>query len=606
MKHFLTILFASIVAITSVSAQSEGRSSVIIRLDGGDYYIHTVIGGETLYHLSQLYSVDVAKIIELNPACAEGLRVDQKVKLPCNSIERDTYSKRRYERTFDEHVVAKGETLYSVARFWGLSVDVLLVDNPGIDPASLSIGQVLRIRKDKVGESTTHQISAQVGEVTSSMNDVSGSVRYHQVLMGETVYSLSRMYGIDEQTLKSANDLSEGLKAGSIIKIPVAKGSETDQADQSTDQTYPTVTEARNDIADGTEISNLNNQSPSIDYVRENCHIAMLLPLTDSVGGVRSGFVEFYQGALVALNELKRQGYTLTLDLFDTHSGVRSIVNDAAFRRSNLIVGPVYENELEPVVDYARRNRMAVVSPLVNVEGDFGGTLFELSPDPDRKFDKVGAMFTPDKNIVLIRTGNGTGDDVVELQRLADKAGYRSVTFDKSRPAALENYVDSDKTNLFVVVGGSETNVESVLSSLSSILNRRQSRSIATGQFEVVGNSRWLRFRNIDRDLFFKLNTTFVTSYHADRGNQAVRSFDASYLESFGAFPSLYSYRGYDAVKLFADAVMTPGFDFVRKLNDSRQQLLQVPYRFVMSGGNYVNDEWVVVHYCSNHRIETE
>jgi len=57
------------------------RSAVIEKIDGKDYYIHTVKRGQTLYMISKAYKVDVNAIIRENPAVKEGIRADQKLKI---------------------------------------------------------------------------------------------------------------------------------------------------------------------------------------------------------------------------------------------------------------------------------------------------------------------------------------------------------------------------------------------------------------------------------------------------------------------------------------------------------------------------------------------
>ncbi|MFR6381197.1 MAG: hypothetical protein ACLUOS_02465 [Odoribacter splanchnicus] len=74
--------------------------------------------------------------------------------------------------------------------------------------------------------------------------------------------------------------------------------------------------------------------------------------------------------------------------------------------------------------------------------------------------------------------------------------------------------------------------------------NSLTSRSIKNPAIRVIGSSRWARLQNIERNLFFKLNLRYVTSYHADRGNERVLNFDRRYVSAFNSLPSLYAYRG--------------------------------------------------------------
>ncbi len=109
---------------------------------------------------------------------------------------------------------------------------------------------------------------------------------------------------------------------------------------------------------------------------------------------------------------------------------------------------------------------------------------------------------------------------------------------------ALEGLLSGEKENVIVVLASDETNIDGILAYVSSVQNSLTSRSIKNPAIQVIGSSRWARLQNIERNLFFKLNLRYVTSYHADRGNERVLNFDRRYVSAFNSLPSLYAYRG--------------------------------------------------------------
>ena len=58
------------------------RSTVTEKIDGKDYYIHTVKRGQTLYMISKAYGVEVNDVIRENPGVKEGIKADQKLRIP--------------------------------------------------------------------------------------------------------------------------------------------------------------------------------------------------------------------------------------------------------------------------------------------------------------------------------------------------------------------------------------------------------------------------------------------------------------------------------------------------------------------------------------------
>ena len=72
--------------------------------------------------------------------------------------------------------------------------------------------------------------------------------------------------------------------------------------------------------------------------------------------------------------------------------------------------------------------------------------------------------------------------------------------------SALENVLSGDKENVIVVLSSDETTTDAILAYISSIQNSLIARSALNPSIRVVGSSRWARFRNIEKNLFFKLN----------------------------------------------------------------------------------------------------
>jgi LysM repeat protein len=83
----LVILFLLLNAAITSNAQStqeqlkQMRSSVVEKIDGRDFYIHTIRRGQTLYMISKAYGVEVNDIIRENPGVKEGIKADQKLRI---------------------------------------------------------------------------------------------------------------------------------------------------------------------------------------------------------------------------------------------------------------------------------------------------------------------------------------------------------------------------------------------------------------------------------------------------------------------------------------------------------------------------------------------
>ena len=598
-------MFVAVVLLAAAPLNAQVHESVsadIVRIDNKDYYLHTVAPGETVFSLTRLYGVSDKQFLDDNPDVREyGLKAGQTVRILCVDVPEVQMSRRKLQRTFISHTVAQGETAYSIARQYAIALPALIQDNPGLDPAVLHPGQELRIRKSEIDKTTTEQIRTQLDNFASTLSDVSPDFVYHPVEPGQTLYSISHSYGVTVDEIVAANTIEGPLQAGSLLKIPVRKDDVATGDEESLD--VPSVGESFWRQTD------FERTVPSLRLQNGILNISLLLPLSDK-GRVRKEFAEFYQGALIAADQLKHSGINIHIDLFDTqHSSekITAITNSDEFRTSNLVIGPVYEDELMPVMEFSRQYGVPVVSPLAVLNGSYGSTLFQLSPDPAAKYDKLKDLITPDRQIIFITSDVTDKEFEREMTALVGNIPHTKIVYNKNTPAQqIDRLVaDADSKTLFIVVAGNESGVDLILAGLSSVKNSRIGRSARMGRMDVIGNSKWLRFRNVDRNLFFKLNVSFVTSYHADRGNAAVREFDNRYISAFGRIPTPYSYRGYDAVMIFASQAKAT--TNLSTLNGSSVAPLQTTYKFKSKpDGSIVNTGWALVSYSDDYSISVK
>lgn len=107
------------------------------------------------------------------------------------------------------HVVKPKETLYSISQKYQLSQRQLIEANPGLQE-KLKVGQVLKLPEYETQRATP-----------SGNGD---TLESHTVAKGETLYQISRRYGVGVDDLKRLNaNLSESLKVGQKILIPKKK-----------------------------------------------------------------------------------------------------------------------------------------------------------------------------------------------------------------------------------------------------------------------------------------------------------------------------------------------------------------------------------------------
>ena len=153
-----------------------------------DDNIYIVKKGDTLYGIANKYGISVDELKAINNLTSNNLSVGQVLQIP-EIIEEDVPNENIY-------IVKSGDTLYSIANKYGMSVQELK-DLNKLTSNTLSIGQQLVVSEGNAGTLDTYTVKA-----------------------GDTLYSIANKYGLTVNELKQLNNLtSDILSIGQVLNI---------------------------------------------------------------------------------------------------------------------------------------------------------------------------------------------------------------------------------------------------------------------------------------------------------------------------------------------------------------------------------------------------
>ncbi len=110
----------------------------------GDEYV--VKKGDTLYSIAKKYNTSVDNLKSINNITTDSLAIGQIIKLPSTS-----------STASDTYIVKKGDSLYSIARTYNTSVDKLKEIN-NLTSNALAIGQVLKLPSSNASENVVYTV----------------------------------------------------------------------------------------------------------------------------------------------------------------------------------------------------------------------------------------------------------------------------------------------------------------------------------------------------------------------------------------------------------------------------------------------------------------
>jgi LysM repeat protein len=182
--------------------------------------IHYVQRGDTLYSIARWYGTSVTAIMNAN-----GLRnpnfiwVGQRLVIPGGGGSSGGGGGSSGSGGGSVHIVRWGETMYSIARRYGTSVQAVLNANGLSNPNYIYAGQRLIIPGGGGGGGSAPSTGGGGGSAPSG-----GSV--HVVQRGQTLYSIARWYGTSVSAIMNANGLSNPnfIWVGQRLTIPGGGG----------------------------------------------------------------------------------------------------------------------------------------------------------------------------------------------------------------------------------------------------------------------------------------------------------------------------------------------------------------------------------------------
>lgn len=259
-SSLILVLFLTY-SYSKASDLNLGDSVGVERVGDKTFILHKVSPQETLFAISRKYQVPVGEIQNSNEVLKQGLKIGQTIRIPYAE-------KTALDAGSTLHKVAPGETLFSISKKYGITVDSLKQWNKLLGN-DLSVGQALVVKEIALQPAVTapSQVIASTSTVATATKPekvvnqpksepkpiekkpepvetkraqtetltapkstpssnvsatpiVPGEWISHTVKSGETLFSLSNQYDSSVEDLIKWNGLtSNNLRSGQVIKV---------------------------------------------------------------------------------------------------------------------------------------------------------------------------------------------------------------------------------------------------------------------------------------------------------------------------------------------------------------------------------------------------
>ena len=374
--------FLSLSSVT-VYSQKNNKQVIFTNEQGSDIFYHTIERGQTVYAIATMYGVSVEDIYRLNPESKEGIKAGSTLRIPqkdsaiAPSGKADNYT---------YHTIQSKETLYSLSIKYSVPATDIIAANPGLSTSTFTIGKNIRIPPTRLETLPT-----------TEKKTVQKEMEY-TIQKKETMYRICRKFDISSVELLRLNpELKNGVKAGMVIKIPVASEEVITQNIRQPEER---------------EVNALLSTPKDIKKVNR-IQVALLLPfMTNETtqSSATSRFVEYYEGLLLAVDSLRNMGTSIELSVYDTGNGtkkVKEILKEDALSNANLIIGAVQNDQIGLIADFAQKHNIKYVIPFTSKNDDVlsNANVYQVNTPHSYLYSKAaqaGCDLFSDYNIILV------------------------------------------------------------------------------------------------------------------------------------------------------------------------------------------------------------
>lgn len=549
-----------------------------------EFEMHRVKRQETLFSLSRQYNVSIEDIKRYNKHLySEELRRGERIRIPkkasvVKTEEVTPSASNPLDLTAKEHVVLPSEGWFGISRKYNVTIEDLKRLNPEVE--DLQPGMIITIRNGDV----------------EKVIDVEGKLfKYYQVQPQETLFSLTRRFGISRDSLVTLNPaLADGLKSGMVLKIP------------NTEVSVP--------LGEFEEADVVNLERRITNYDTKN--IVVMLPFnknkiiaTDTSSNtaqrikrdkVMQTSLDFYSGVLMAVDSAQAQGISSKVTFLDTQGQpgqVNMLLNSHNFNDVDAVIGPLLQSTVETAARGLESRNIPVISPLTNKEVGSVDNFVQTRPSDEMLAEAMISYIADNsegKNLVIIADESAAENRRRLLSVFPSAKVVTPRVGGNVSQAEIAAALDKSRPNWVIL----ESSKIGVLSNATSYLN-----SIADPyKITLLTTDRNSSFDtdNISNRHLGKLNFHYPS---VDRAYDNIRhkNFIKKYEEKYGVVPNKFAVRGFDVTyDVLLRLASAP--DLFASINEEgTTQYVENKFDFDRrSSGGYINKAIYILAYDRN------
>ena len=584
------------------------KTAVVAAKENLQAKTHLVLAKETLYGIEKKYGVSDEVLKKANPFLdKDGLQIGQTLFIPLNAAKKSIIVTAKSlnitvkpsivkQEVIVYHEVLAKETKYSIAKKYGITIAELEKKNPEVTD-NLPTGYKLIItgnvpKKDKIVtiiQSKKEAVKPDPVKVAESINYLS-----YEVKSKETLYSISKMFGISQEELITLNPtIAYGVTEGMILKVPSTIATAQDSKKVYSNLTKKIGKNERKKIVLLMPFNMNNVEGDSINTTAMRLKKDKFLNMT----------LDFYAGAMFAIDSAKQLGISVDVSVFDSQetknaSNVAFIIKENNLENADAIIGPFYQNNVEKTAELLIANQVPVISPLSKDIAKPYTNLYQTIPTAAAlKNAMFDYMRSKDGNITAVV--DKKKESIIQYIRENQK-DVRFSTLNANGTLSSENLKNlfiKDKMNYVVMETGNTSMIKATIATMLSVMATYKVQLVILEPNETLDTDE-INFGNL---IELKMMYPSVT-----RENELAEAlqFENSFRKINKIFPSTFATRGFD---ITFDTMMRLSQGKTYQETADTMATEQVDNRFEYykkSDGGYENKGVYILYYDTDLTIK--
>ena len=494
------------------------------------------------------------------------------------------------------HVVLERQTLFGIAKAYGVSVDEIYEANPALRETGLQKNAIILVPfKEGAAEAAAQ---AQEAESETPTTYIEHTVRWF-----EDLDDIAKKYGVSARDIMELNGLkNKKLQTRQVLKIPVRGEGVPAVADtpekELTEEAQEGPSTAQEAVSEeaGADPAPLDNpqrphqtDSSFLAWTsRDQVNMSLILPL-NAGGKVSEVNMDFYSGVLMAVKDLEAEGLKVNLNVYDLSAGIPPI---DALVKDDFVLGPVASRDIEAILQRVD-GQVPVISPLDQKAGTLAANYsnFIQAPTPvENQYDDLGRWVKEDykegERILFISekgAGNVTASVAIRTAMAQQDLPYEILSYaiveGRGIPNILTEKMAKGVVNRVVVASESEAFIGDVIRNLGIMMGKG---------YDIVmyAPSKARTFDTIDGSAYHQASLHISTSYYVDYDSPVVDGFVKAYRALFQTEPSQFAFQGYDCTRYFVSSCARYGYAWTRMLGNNKVSLLHTDFQFSSNGND--------------------